>query len=39
MDKKETLEKMKLLNSMIEDYLDSLDMEEAEKDEKKEEKK
>lgn len=36
--KKETLEKMKLLNSMIEDYLDSLDMEEAEKD-KKEEKK
>ena len=39
MDNKEIVNKLKSLNSMIEDFLDSMDMEEADKAEDKSEKK
>lgn len=42
MDKKETLEKLKMLNSLMEDFLDMMEIEDADdepkKDTKKEEK-
>ena len=39
MDKKETLEKLKMLNSLMEDFLDMMELEDADDEPKKEPKK
>ena len=39
MDKKETLEKLKMLNSLMEDFLDMMEIDDAEEGDKKEPKK
>lgn len=35
MDKKETLEKLKMLNSLMEDFLDMMEIDDAEEEEEK----